>query len=104
MRVELKKIQAENAALAQEVQAGREGIAETERRVSSTIDEWKVRKECGRHKNIFKVLGWVFFVYIISFCDTVKVHVTLFTSTLEFVDKKQQCLRSDQFLITLVIV
>lgn len=43
MRVELKKIQAENAALAQEVQAGREGIAETERRISSTIDEWKVR-------------------------------------------------------------
>ncbi|TWW55620.1 Polyamine-modulated factor 1, partial [Takifugu flavidus] len=41
MRVELKKIQAENAALAQKVQAGREGIAETERRISSTVDEWK---------------------------------------------------------------
>lgn len=50
MRVELKKIQAENAALAQKVQAGRESIAETERRISSTVDEWKVRREHGRHK------------------------------------------------------
>lgn len=50
MRVELKKIQAENAALAQKVQAGREAIAETERRISSTVDEWKVRGEHARHK------------------------------------------------------
>ncbi|KAM7389794.1 hypothetical protein PAMP_023750 [Pampus punctatissimus] len=41
MRLELKKIQAENAALAQKVQAGRESIAQTEHRISATVDEWK---------------------------------------------------------------
>ncbi|XP_030594403.1 polyamine-modulated factor 1 [Archocentrus centrarchus] len=41
MRRELKKIQAENAALAQKVQSGRESIAQTENRISATIDEWK---------------------------------------------------------------
>lgn len=46
MRVELKKIQAENAALAQKVQDGRESIAETERHISSAVDEWKVRTVC----------------------------------------------------------
>lgn len=45
MRVELKKIQAENAALAQKVQDGRESIAETERHISSAVDEWKVSRE-----------------------------------------------------------
>ncbi|CAG04777.1 unnamed protein product [Tetraodon nigroviridis] len=45
MRVELKKIQAENAALAQKVQEGRESIAETERHICSAVDEWKVRTE-----------------------------------------------------------
>lgn len=50
MRVELKKIQAENAALAQKVQAGRERIAETERRISSTVDEWKVRRARKTYK------------------------------------------------------
>lgn len=44
MRLELKKIQAENAALAQKVQAGRESIAQTEHRISTTVDEWKVRE------------------------------------------------------------
>ncbi|XP_044062052.1 polyamine-modulated factor 1 [Siniperca chuatsi] len=41
MRLELKKIQAENAALAQKVQAGRESIDQTEHRISTTVDEWK---------------------------------------------------------------
>ncbi|XP_054452920.1 polyamine-modulated factor 1 [Anoplopoma fimbria] len=41
MRQELKKIQAENAALAQKVQAGRESLAQTEYRISTTVDEWK---------------------------------------------------------------
>lgn len=45
MREELKKIQAENAALAQKVHDGRENIAETERNISSAVDEWKVRTE-----------------------------------------------------------
>ncbi|XP_070769789.1 polyamine-modulated factor 1 [Enoplosus armatus] len=41
MRLELKKIQAENADLAQKVQAGRESIAQTEHRISTAVDEWK---------------------------------------------------------------
>ncbi|XP_071772783.2 polyamine-modulated factor 1 [Centroberyx gerrardi] len=41
LRLELKKIQAENAALAQRVQAGREGIAQTEQRIATAVDEWK---------------------------------------------------------------
>ncbi|XP_070693369.1 polyamine-modulated factor 1 [Pempheris klunzingeri] len=41
MRLELKKIQAENAALAQKVQAGRESISQTEHRISANVDEWK---------------------------------------------------------------
>ncbi|KAG7230361.1 hypothetical protein INR49_024466 [Caranx melampygus] len=45
MRLELKKIQAENAALAQKVQAGRESVAQTENRISAAVDEWKVRRE-----------------------------------------------------------
>lgn len=45
MRLELKKIQAENAALAQKVQAGRESIAQTEQRISTTADEWKVQEK-----------------------------------------------------------
>lgn len=45
MRLELKKIQAENAALAQEVQAGRDSIAQTEHRISTAVDEWKVGEE-----------------------------------------------------------
>nr|XP_046262015.1 polyamine-modulated factor 1 [Scatophagus argus] len=41
MRQELKKIQAENAALAQKVRAGRENIAQTEHRISTAVEEWK---------------------------------------------------------------
>ncbi|XP_045887404.1 polyamine-modulated factor 1 [Micropterus dolomieu] len=41
MRLELKKIQIENASLAQKVQAGRESIAQTEHRISTAVDEWK---------------------------------------------------------------
>lgn len=43
LRLELKKIQAENAALAQRVQTGRENISQTEQRISTAVDEWKVR-------------------------------------------------------------
>ncbi|XP_059202562.1 polyamine-modulated factor 1 [Centropristis striata] len=42
MRLELKKIQAENAALAQQVQAGRESVAQAEHHISAAVDEWKV--------------------------------------------------------------
>ncbi|XP_061581482.1 polyamine-modulated factor 1 [Cololabis saira] len=42
MRLELKKIQTENAALAQKVRVGRENIAQTEQRISTAVDEWKV--------------------------------------------------------------
>lgn len=45
MRLELKKIQAENAALARKVQAGRESIAQTEQRISTAVDDWKVREK-----------------------------------------------------------
>ncbi|KAI4819365.1 hypothetical protein KUCAC02_004616 [Chaenocephalus aceratus] len=41
MRLELKKIQAENAALAQKVLAGRESISQTGQLVSTALDEWK---------------------------------------------------------------
>ncbi|XP_047440688.1 polyamine-modulated factor 1 [Mugil cephalus] len=41
MRLELKKIQQENAALAQKVQGGRERIAQTEHLISTAVDEWK---------------------------------------------------------------
>lgn len=42
MQRELKKIKAENAALAQKVQAGRESIAQAESRIDAAVDEWKV--------------------------------------------------------------
>uniref|UniRef100_A0A146NPS0 Polyamine-modulated factor 1 n=1 Tax=Fundulus heteroclitus TaxID=8078 RepID=A0A146NPS0_FUNHE len=41
MKLELKRIQAENAALAEKVQAGRERIAQTEQHISTAVDEWK---------------------------------------------------------------
>lgn len=63
MRLELKKIQAENAALAQKVQAGREGIADTERRIWSTVDEWKVRRERGEDIKTFEVLYCLFICF-----------------------------------------
>lgn len=45
MKLELKKIQAENAALAKKVQAGRDKISQTENRISTAVDEWKVREK-----------------------------------------------------------
>ncbi|KAK6298953.1 hypothetical protein J4Q44_G00304630 [Coregonus suidteri] len=41
LRRELKKILEENAVLAQRVQAGREGITQTEQRIATAVDEWK---------------------------------------------------------------
>nr|XP_020501518.1 polyamine-modulated factor 1-like [Labrus bergylta] len=41
LRLELKKIQAENAALAQRVQTGRESITQTEHHISTAVEEWK---------------------------------------------------------------
>ncbi|KAM9375708.1 polyamine-modulated factor 1 [Pholidichthys leucotaenia] len=41
MKRELKEIQAENAALAQKVQAGRERITQTELRITTAVNEWK---------------------------------------------------------------
>lgn len=43
LRLELKKIQAENAALAKKILAGRQNISQTEHRISAAVDEWKVR-------------------------------------------------------------
>ncbi|XP_061900143.1 polyamine-modulated factor 1 [Entelurus aequoreus] len=41
LRLELKNIKAENAALAQKVQAGRERIAQTEHLISAAVADWK---------------------------------------------------------------
>ncbi|KAM4732729.1 polyamine-modulated factor 1 [Anableps anableps] len=41
MKLELKRIQAENTALAERVRAGRDSIAQTEQRISAAVDEWK---------------------------------------------------------------
>ncbi|XP_076015603.1 polyamine-modulated factor 1 [Genypterus blacodes] len=41
LRLQLKKIQAENAALAQNVQSGRESITQSENLISTAVDEWK---------------------------------------------------------------
>lgn len=41
LQQELKKIQKENAVLAQRVQVGRDGIAQTEQRITAAVDEWK---------------------------------------------------------------
>ncbi|KAM4621826.1 polyamine-modulated factor 1 [Polymixia lowei] len=41
LQQELKKIQGENAALAQKVLSGREGITQTEQRIATAADEWK---------------------------------------------------------------
>lgn len=43
MRKKLKALQAENAALAQRVQSGREAIASTELCITTAVDKWKVR-------------------------------------------------------------
>ncbi|XP_017283744.1 polyamine-modulated factor 1 [Kryptolebias marmoratus] len=41
VRLELKKIRAENAALAEKVRAGRESVAQTELRISAAVEDWK---------------------------------------------------------------
>ncbi|KAM9470704.1 polyamine-modulated factor 1 [Clarias gariepinus] len=41
VRRELRKLQKENAALAQRVQSGRETITHTEQRIAAAVDEWK---------------------------------------------------------------
>ncbi|XP_055034245.2 polyamine-modulated factor 1 isoform X1 [Misgurnus anguillicaudatus] len=41
MRLQLKKLQKENAALAQKVQAGRESITHTEQCIASAVEEWR---------------------------------------------------------------
>ncbi|XP_056106249.1 polyamine-modulated factor 1 [Rhinichthys klamathensis goyatoka] len=45
MRIQLKKLQKENAALAQKVQAGRENITHTEQRIASGVEEWRASLE-----------------------------------------------------------
>lgn len=60
MRQELKKIQAENASLAQRVQAGRDNIAQTEHRISTTVDEWKVSKVTN-HTIFCVICNFIFF-------------------------------------------
>ena len=42
---EVKKLRAENAALAQRVQSGRELIASTELRIAAAVDECQVRMD-----------------------------------------------------------
>lgn len=42
MRIQLKKLQKENAGLAQKVQAGRENITHTEQRIAAGVEEWRV--------------------------------------------------------------
>ncbi|XP_051514062.1 polyamine-modulated factor 1-like [Myxocyprinus asiaticus] len=45
MRLQLKKLQKENAGLAQRVQAGRETITHTEQCISTTAEEWRASLE-----------------------------------------------------------
>ncbi|XP_051715737.1 polyamine-modulated factor 1 [Ctenopharyngodon idella] len=45
MRIQLKKLQKENAGLAQKVQTGRENITHTEQRVASGVEEWRASLE-----------------------------------------------------------
>ncbi|KAK9962901.1 hypothetical protein ABG768_006139 [Culter alburnus] len=45
MRIQLKKLQKENAGLAQKVQAGRENITHTEQRIASGVEEWRASLE-----------------------------------------------------------
>uniref|UniRef100_A0A8C6NK97 Si:dkey-6i22.5 n=1 Tax=Nothobranchius furzeri TaxID=105023 RepID=A0A8C6NK97_NOTFU len=76
VKLELKKIRAENAALAEQVQAGREGIAQTEQHISTAVEEWRVWKKSYRKidhnanievtskciSKVFVILGCVFFL------------------------------------------
>ncbi|MBN3299997.1 PMF1 factor, partial [Amia calva] len=43
LRKELKKLQRENASLAQSVLAGREAVARTEQHIARSLEEWQVR-------------------------------------------------------------
>lgn len=52
VRRELRKLQKENAALAQRVQSGRDTIAHTEQRIGAAVDEWKVT-DFGKKKKYF---------------------------------------------------
>ncbi|XP_059372620.1 polyamine-modulated factor 1-like [Carassius carassius] len=45
MRIQLKKLQKENAGLAQKVQAGRENITQTEQHIASGVEEWRASLE-----------------------------------------------------------
>ncbi|XP_067314054.1 polyamine-modulated factor 1 [Pseudorasbora parva] len=45
MRIQLKKLQKENASLAQKVQASRENITHTEQRIASGVEEWRASLE-----------------------------------------------------------
>lgn len=66
MRRELKKLQKENAALAQRVQSGRDTIAHTEQRIAAAVDEWKVTK-LGKEKNISaNVYYWILILALVT--------------------------------------
>ncbi|XP_016414395.1 polyamine-modulated factor 1-like [Sinocyclocheilus rhinocerous] len=45
MRIQLKKLQKENAGLAQKVQAGRENITHTEQHIAAGVEEWRASLE-----------------------------------------------------------
>lgn len=45
MRIQLKKLQKENAGLVQKVRVGRESITHTEQRVAAGVDEWRASLE-----------------------------------------------------------
>ncbi|KAI2647441.1 Polyamine-modulated factor 1 [Labeo rohita] len=45
MRIQLKKLQKENAGLAQKVQAGRENITHTEQCIAAGVEEWRASLE-----------------------------------------------------------
>ncbi|XP_053735222.1 polyamine-modulated factor 1 [Synchiropus splendidus] len=49
LQKELKKIQAENATIAEKVRAGRENITQTEQKIAAAVEDWKVTvSEFGR--------------------------------------------------------
>ncbi|NP_001290725.1 polyamine-modulated factor 1 [Esox lucius] len=55
LKRELRKIREENTALAERVQAGREGIGRTEQHIATTVDEWKVSAQASF--NEFQILS-----------------------------------------------
>lgn len=76
MRLELKKIRAENAALAQQVQAGRESITQTEHCISTTVDEWKVgeRKWHISKNEILNYIQYVIFLHSQRECSAARIY------------------------------